>query len=140
MILAVDTSALVAGFATWHADHDVARAALAERPVAVGHALLETYSVLTRLPEPHRADPTMVADFLRRNLPDAPLALGTHRYQQLPGELRDLAVSGGAAYDAMIALTALDNDAQLLTLDRRAAITYRRCGVNFVLLGEANKP
>jgi len=37
-------------------------------------------------------------------------------------------VSGGAAYDALVAATAAEHDRTLLTLDRRAAATYVRMG------------
>jgi len=37
--------------------------------------------------------------------------------------------------DGLIALTALASDATLDSLDRRAAATYRRCGVKFEIVG-----
>jgi predicted nucleic acid-binding protein len=43
-------------------------------------------------------------------------------------------VSGGATYDGLIALTALDHDLELLSRDLRAARTYRALGVRFRLL------
>lgn len=47
---AVDSSVVIAAFASWHESHESARRALAARPRAIAHAAVETYSVLTRLP------------------------------------------------------------------------------------------
>ena len=134
MIRAVDTSVLVAAFASWHADHEVAVRELAGHPVAVAHSLIETYAVLTRLPEPQRAHPALVTEFLDRNFPRVPLTLSAGQMREVPGTLAGLGISGGAVYDGLIALTSLAHDAQLVSLDRRAESTYRRCGVRFDLL------
>ena len=45
-----------------------------------------------------------------------------------------LGVLGGAVYDGLVALSAAAHGATLLTLDRRALPTYRRCGVPHRLL------
>jgi predicted nucleic acid-binding protein len=50
-------------------------------------------------------------------------------------EIHRRGVSGGAVYDALIALTAAEHEAELLSLDGRAEATYRRCGANYRLLG-----
>ena len=50
-MITADTSVLVAGFASWHESHAAAREALRCARV-VAHSLVETYSVLTRLPPP----------------------------------------------------------------------------------------
>ena len=58
---AVDSSVVIAAaFATWHEHHALARKATADKPRLVAHAAVESYSVLTRLPQPHRADPSIV--------------------------------------------------------------------------------
>jgi predicted nucleic acid-binding protein len=49
-------------------------------------------------------------------------------------EIHRRGVSGGAVYDALIALTAAEHEAELLSLDGAEA-TYRRCGANYRLLG-----
>ena len=43
-------------------------------------------------------------------------------------------ISGGATYDGLIALTALEHDLRLLSRDARAARAYRALGVDFRLL------
>ena len=135
MIRAVDTSVLVAAFASWHQDHHVAVDEIAKRPTMIAHSMLETFSVLTRLPEPHRADSAMVVEFFERNFPDDPLALAPAAARSVPGTLAKLGVIGGAAHDGLIALTALAGGATLVSLDQRAVPTYGRCGVTFELLG-----
>ena len=129
-----DTSVLVASFATWHERHDVARAAAATTDSVIGHVATETYSVLTRLPDPHRAPASVVADWLEQRLSHPVLTLdGT----DVIASIRHLAaagVRGGATYDGLIALTAAAADATLVTLDRRAVITYERLGVAHELI------
>jgi predicted nucleic acid-binding protein len=48
--------------------------------------------------------------------------------------LPDRAVSGGAAYDALVAATAAGHGAELLSCDRRAALIYERYRVRTHLL------
>jgi hypothetical protein len=42
-----------------------------------------------------------------------------------------LGISGGAAYDALVAITAADKGATLRTLDTRAERIYRRLGAGY---------
>ena len=62
------------------------------------------------------------------------MTLDADRLRSIPITLCELGVSGSAAYDGLIALTALAHAARLVSLDRRAESTYRRCGVDFELL------
>jgi hypothetical protein len=52
----VDTSVVVAGFASWHESHHRARRTLDGGVSLIGHCALETYSVLTRLLPASAAD------------------------------------------------------------------------------------
>ena len=131
---AVDTSVLVAAFSSWHEQHDAARGAIRDGAGVVGHAIAQSYSVLTRLPEPHRAAPELVRDFLAAACIGAPLILEGDAVRALPARLVACGVAGGATFDGLIALTAASHDVTLLSLDRRAVDTYRRCGVRFELL------
>ncbi|MEX2240756.1 MAG: PIN domain-containing protein [Burkholderiales bacterium] len=54
-MIAADTSVVVAAFASWHEGHAAALRALGRGVRVPAHVLLESYSVLTRLPPPHRA-------------------------------------------------------------------------------------
>jgi predicted nucleic acid-binding protein len=48
--------------------------------------------------------------------------------------LPDRGVTGGAAYDALVAATAAGCDAELVTCDRRALPVYERYGLRAKLL------
>jgi predicted nucleic acid-binding protein len=78
--------------------------------------------------------PELVAEFLRVEFSEEPLLLPPTSVQGLVDDLLRRGVSGGAVYDGLIALTAAHYEAELLTLDRRAERTYRRCGVRYRLL------
>lgn len=54
-MIAVDSSAVIAAFASWHESHAAARKVLDSPPQIVGHSVVESYSVLTRLPPSHPA-------------------------------------------------------------------------------------
>lgn len=133
-MIAVDSSVVVAAFGAWHEHHAVAREALTGRPELPAHAALEAYSVLTRLPDPFRAHPVIVAEFLRRQFGTRRLALPARLHGTLPTRLAALDIAGGAVYDALIALTAKAAGAEIYSLDRRAKTTYDRCGAASRLL------
>ncbi len=126
---AVDTSVVVAAFASWHEHHAVARKAMASRPRLVAHAAVESYSVLTRLPPPHRAQPSIVHTFITERFTDPFLTLSQTGYQELLATVAAGHILGGPAYDALIAFTAAEHQATLISLDRRAAATYEAIGV-----------
>jgi predicted nucleic acid-binding protein len=136
---AVDSSVVVAGFASWHESHAVARRAIDQRPRLVAHCALEAYSVLTRLPAPYRVPATLVVDFLADRFPEEPLTMNPRALAQLVAELARIGIAGGTVYDGFVAMSAAAHKATLMTLDRRAEATYRRCGVRFRFLdGAAN--
>ena len=130
-MIVADSSVIVAAVSEWHEHHAVANAAFSGG--AVAHAVVESYSVLTRLPEPLRARPADAAEVLRRRISRV-IGISPKSALHLPTTLASLGIFGGATYDALIALTVAERDATLLTLDQRAVTTYRRCGVNFELL------
>jgi len=100
----------------------------------IDHCALETYSVLTRLPPPHRSPAAVVRDFLREQFTKPLLRLGASGYKAFVLGLADGGIIGGAAYDALVAATAAENDAELLTCDRRAAAVYEAYRIRFRLL------
>jgi predicted nucleic acid-binding protein len=126
---AVDTSVVVAAFASWHEHHVIARKAMATRPRLVAHAAVESYSVLTRLPPPHRAQPSIVHTFITERFIDPFLTLSETGYQELLATVAASRILGGPAYDALIAFTAAEHQATLISLDQRAAATYEAIGV-----------
>lgn len=118
-----DTSVLVAALAGWHPRHQDARAALKGVDVVVGHVLLETYSVLTRLPAPHRIS---AADAGRAigALPWQVVGLPGDRSAELLVTCSSRGIVGGSVYDALIAATARHHGLTLVTSDGRARRTY----------------
>lgn len=131
---AADTSLIVAAFASWHERHEAARRTLDGGLRLIEHCALETYSVLTRLPPPHRSPGDVVRDFLAARFPQPWLRLGEQAYKRYVLELADHGVTGGAAYDALVAATAVGCGAELVSCDRRALTVYERYGVRTHLL------
>jgi predicted nucleic acid-binding protein len=128
-LIVLDTSVVVAAFASWHEHHVAALKVLDLGPRLPAQAALETYSVLTRLPPPHRAAPRVVTDYLAANFAEPLLALSAEATADLLPELARADIVGGATYDALIGAIARSRDATLITFDDRAALTYRRLGV-----------
>ena len=133
-MIAVDTSVVVAGFASWHEGHRSAAAVLARKPRVPAHVLVEAYSVLTRLPPPHRAPSDLVATFLVERFPEAPLVLPARAHVELVQASARVGLAGGVVYDALIAATARHAGATLLTRDLRARPVYERMKVRYELL------
>ena len=133
-MIAVDTSVVVAGFASWHEGHASAASVLARKPRLPAHVLIESYSVLTRLPAPHRAAAGIVEGFLAERFPAALLILPAQAFRTLLGAAAASNMTGGAIYDALIAATAKHAGAVLLTRDRRALPTYDTIGVRYDLI------
>lgn len=133
-MITADTSVVVASFASWHEAHVVARDALKDSVRLPAHVLVESFSVLTRLPPPHRVAPEVVSSFLDQRFPGAPLNLSGKAHQGLIKEVPRLGISGGAIYDALIAATASRAGATLLTRDIRAVRTYESMSVDYEIL------
>jgi predicted nucleic acid-binding protein len=103
------------------------------REVALsGHALSETYSVLTRLPGDLRLEPVDAARLLRERFV-GPLLLGVEEAGRIPDTLSQLGIAGGAVYDALVALAAVAHDAELATRDARAKATYEAVGARVIV-------
>ncbi len=129
-----DSSVVIAAFADWNQHHEAAIEALGDARDLVAHAELESYSVLTRLPEPFRAVPQLVAEYLRKDYPGRRMVLPESERRDLIARLAGLSIAGGAVYDAMVAVTATHHGYRLLSCDRRAAATYERLGVEVTYL------
>ncbi len=133
-MIAVDTSVVVAAFASWHEGHRSALAVLARHPRLPAHVAVESFSVLTRLPPPHRAPAVLVRDFLVGRFTSPLLTLKAEAYPVLIAEATAAELAGGSIYDALIAATARQARATLLSRDRRAAGIYELMGVKYELL------
>lgn len=127
---AIDSSVVVAAFASWHESHAAALRVVQDRPILPVACAIEAYAVLTRLPAPHRADARMVQELLTANFGGPGIGLSEREDgAAIVATLVDLGISGGASYDAVIALVCRRLKATLVTLDVRARSTYQRVGV-----------
>lgn len=122
---AVDSSVVIAAFAIWHEHHALARKAISSRPRLIAHAAVESYSVLTRLPPPHRAHPSIVHAFITERFAEPFLTLSEAGYQELLATVAADQILGGPAHDALIAA---EHEATLFSLDQRATATYAAVG------------
>lgn len=128
-LLALDTSVAVPLLVQTHREHRTVVTWWAGRELCLsGHAAVETFSVLTRLPGDLRVDAEDAAVLLRQRFAPT-LCLSAETTQDLPSRLAALGVAGGAVYDALVALAAHEHDALLVTRDLRARATYERVGV-----------
>lgn len=131
---APDSSVCVAALIADHEAHDLAATALGECEAIVAHVAAETYSVLTRLPPPHRVDPHNVVEMISTRLPTQTVALAAESYESSLRRFADAQIVGGAIYDGLIARAALEHGLQLVSRDLRAARIYRALGASFILL------
>lgn len=132
--VAVDTSVAIPLLVQTHAAHPAVVRWWAGRELALsGHALAETYSVLTRLPGDLRVAPADAARLLDERFV-RPLVLSSKTAGRLPMLLGSLGIAGGAVYDAIVGLAAKEHGAELATRDARARDTYETVGVRVVVV------
>jgi predicted nucleic acid-binding protein len=130
-----DTSVVLA--AILHHDRGVVRqcrARIEEAPTPIAHVLAESYARITSMPGMHRLRPIVARQILGEMFPGAPTTLSAEGYLRVIDLLADLNILGGAIYDCLIAETAREWQATLVSLDRRAAKNYAAVGANFILL------
>ena len=109
----LDTSCLVAAACGWHRNHEAThreierRDSAGEELVLAAHSLVEAFSVLTRLPEPHRLRPEDALALIEANWGETRLvALAGSDYRSTLRRCREVGIGGGAVYDALIAACA----------------------------------
>lgn len=128
---ACDTSVAVAALDPTHEAHRTCRRAVIElRPALAGHAVFETYSVLTRLPLPLRLSAGQAASVLAAAFPQD-CWLDVTATRELREQLASLDIVGGSVYDALVGQAAGTNRRTLLTRDRRAERIYRELDVRY---------
>lgn len=134
MTVAVDTSVAVPLLVRSHQNHaDVVRWWAGQELALSGHALADTYSVLTRLPGDARLSAADAAQLLDARF-TAPLTLSGPPAQTVHTILSRLGIAGGAVYDGLVALAAREHGVALATRDARARGTYDAVGVQVVLV------
>ena len=113
MRVAFDTNCLVALLCEWHECHQATRSAMDEARrahyplIIASHALLECFSVLTRLPAPHRIAPKEVEQALLQNFSRAEVsAVDASMCWSTIHDLAERGLGGGRLYDAVIARSA----------------------------------
>lgn len=131
---AVDTSVAVPALDAGHPAHAACRSRVIESgPALAGHAALETYSVLTRMPGQMNLAGADVTAMLAAGFPER-CWLDGEASEALLQRCGALGIVGGAIYDALVGQAALVHRRTLLTRDRRAQRTYDRLGVTYELL------
>ncbi|AXE37406.1 type II toxin-antitoxin system VapC family toxin [Acidipropionibacterium virtanenii] len=134
--LAVDTSVAIPLLVRSHVQHRaVAEWASGRTLTLSGHALAETYSVLTRLPGDARVSPQDAVTLIEENFTE-PLILSASAARHAPRELASSGVAGGATYDGLVALASREHDAVLVTRDSRARSTYQALDVPVRVLAD----
>lgn len=133
-MIALDTSVVLAALLAWHEAHEPARNAAVGASIPA-HALIESYSVMTRLPPPHRLETDVARHLLAGWFPsDRVLVPDPDLLTSIVDRLADTGIGGGATYDALVGLTAAGQGAELTTRDQRAAATYEALSVPYQLV------
>ena len=135
---------MVAATCGWHEHHDRAREEIerrlrdAETLLVAAPALVETYSVLTRLPPPHRLSPADALTLLEENFMSTGkiVALDARSYRALLRRAPRNGVAGGRTYDAIIAECARRaKDTTLLTFNMSHFLPFAGRGLEIVMPG-----
>lgn len=133
-LIAVDSSVAIPLLSADHTAHQAVSAWHDGRPLALAdHAVVETYSVLTRLPGGARVRPDDAARLIEERF-ERPIMLTSTQRTRLPRMLAERGVTGAAVYDAVIALTASHHSVPLATRDARARTTYDRIGADIIVV------
>lgn len=133
-LVALDTSATVPLLAATHGAHGSVAAWCRGRRLALcGHAALEIFSVLTRLPGDVRVDAADAVRLLARFEPTVllPDAVSARR----PKMLADAGVVGAGAYDGAVALATVQAQLPLGTRDARARGADEALGARVHVVG-----
>lgn len=120
---------MVASVTAWHIHYARARDEIEKRiergeeMVVAAPALVESYSVLTRLPAPRRLSPDMCLELLTVNFGSDSarlVALEPFEYERLIRDSPESGIAGGRIYDAVILACAQSAGADsLLTFNER---------------------
>ena len=112
---------MIAAVCAWHerhadaADEITRRLRSAELMLIAAPTLIESYAVLTRLPPPHRMAPEVVLQIIEESFVGhgRVVALDGRSYRTLVHRLAETQITGGRAYDAVIAECACASEMSL---------------------------
>lgn len=135
---------MVAAVSRWHQHHAAAareirqRLGRGEAMVVAAPTLVETYSVLTRLPTPLRVSAAEALTLVEANFLEGRelVALEGEAYVRLLRQAAADGVAGGAIYDAVVAACALAARVDaLLTFNERHFLAFAGRGMEIVVPG-----
>lgn len=129
-----DTSAIVSAVIEGATAHVECEQAIRQSGAfAAGHAWFEAVSVLTRMPPDVRLTVADAHRTVERAVSGTRL-LSAKEQTQLQRWLASNEVTGGAIYDALVGWVAKVADVPLITRDQRALTTYRRLGIEALVI------
>jgi len=127
VVTALDTNVIIAGLLSWHEHHEAAAReliALLEDRIEIIlplQALVEAYSVMTRLPPPHRLSSQDALEILSGSLRQSVTLVGLDGDEgwDMIEDMGRRSLTGGIAYDGLILACARKGGARrLLTFNR----------------------
>jgi predicted nucleic acid-binding protein len=128
-MIAMDSSVVIAALSSWHPAHKVSSAAMRDGERALpAHAAFETAAVLSRMPEGYRTTAAVVLDAIERAFHGPWLTLDAESARACLAKAVAGGIRGGALYDALIAATAHEHGATLISADRRARKAHEAMG------------
>jgi predicted nucleic acid-binding protein len=125
---AVDSNVIIAALLSWHehhhAAHEMLSVALSENNELVVplQSLIESYSVMTRLPPPHRVSSEDAVGALKGTFKRRAriTSLDSRNVWTWLAQIASDRITGGRVYDGLIATSAINAGAtHILTLNRR---------------------
>lgn len=134
-MIAVDSSLVIAALSPWHESHEISAQYCSQDAFVPAHCLIESYSVLTRMPELMRISGKVAAEVLTLKWGLRQLVLSEESHVNMLTDLARAGVVGGSTHDGLVALTAKHHGCSIISLDHRAERTYQRLGVNATIIG-----
>ena len=126
--LLLDSSVAVALLLEDHEAHQACRSAVAGSTLGMaGHSLLETMSVLSRMPGRQRRSVGAVYAAIARSFPETRF-LSADGTRDAAAAMASLGIAGGSVYDALVAAAAREHECELATRDARAIPVYQAMG------------
>lgn len=130
----VDTSVIVSAVLEDAPAHDECLEAIGTSAgAAAGHAWFESVSVLTRLPPDLRLSTADACRAIEASV-GGTRRLSAPEQAALQRWLGSAGIAGGAIYDALVGWVARSARVPLITRDQRALPTYRRLGIELLVL------